>query len=112
MLNSNVFIGCVSSMRTPIDRSPDLPGVIAGISRRAVHADLAAVPVGMRAVEPAPVTLAAPSPTERLRECHRLLNLSVRMAWSGHARASKMAVALTSVNTTIALSGKPSVNVR
>lgn len=84
-------------MRTAIDRTANLPCVITGIPRCSEYADLASVPIRLRAVKPAPMSLFAKGPSALLGVSHGRFDVFVGVMRSAHA-SEKIIIVLTFVN--------------
>jgi hypothetical protein len=79
-------------MRASLHGPDDLPGMIAGISGCAVHADLTTIAVGVGAEQAAPMAHPAESPALGFRVSHRILHLLSGMTRSGHRSRLKMPI--------------------
>jgi hypothetical protein len=91
MQNSCIFIFIVAFllMRTAIDRSNDLPRVIAGIAGRAEDSNLASIPTTVGTEQAPPMPLLSPSPQFGFGVRDRVLHLFLGVARpTGHCTTS------------------------
>jgi len=79
MLNSYIFIFGLPLMRTPVDGPHDLSGVDLRVSWRAVHSNLAGIPIGLRTKQAAPMPHLPQSPLSRFGISDRRFDLLAGM---------------------------------
>jgi hypothetical protein len=72
MQNSCIFILVFLLVETAIDRTNDLPAMIAGVPRCAEHSNLASIPAAVGAKQPSPMSLFSPSPAPGFRQVQHL----------------------------------------